>query len=140
MKPFACLISLGLLILAAAGCGNAPREAKAPARAKHDEQPGLRDAAPRENGELGEVAAVVAPNGAPKGGGGAGQKQGGGEQPPGQPIPRKIIYTAEVKLVVDDLPKHDAGISSAGGRAETKRAVAAERNAAEAAAADSPVS
>jgi hypothetical protein len=56
----------------------------------------------------------------------------------GQPAGR-VSAERDGPRVGRGLEDHDAGISSAGGRAETKRAVAAERNAAEAAA-DSPVS
>jgi hypothetical protein len=77
-----------------------------PAHAKTEEQPRTDLGIALEEGELREVGVLAAPQGAAKAAvGKAGQKQAGGEQPPAQAIPRKIIYTAEVKLVVDDLPK-----------------------------------
>jgi hypothetical protein len=106
MKLFVCMFAIGLLVLVVPGCGgNAPRAAKTPAPAKSEQLAGMHDAPVPDEGELGEVAAVVAHKGAAKGGGEAGQKQDDGAQHPVQPIPRKIIYTAEVKLVVDDLPR-----------------------------------
>jgi hypothetical protein len=100
------MFAFGLLVLGVPGCGaNAPHEAKAPSPAKPEQMAGMHDAPVPDDREPGEVAGVVAHKAAPEGAGAAGQKQGDGAQPPVQPVPRKIIYTAEVKLVVDDLPK-----------------------------------
>jgi hypothetical protein len=71
-----------------------------------DEQRAVDDAVALKDGELREVAAVLGPQEPAKGDGGkVKQEQGARDLAPVQPIPRRIIYTAEVRLVVDDLPK-----------------------------------
>src|SRR5262249_5194106 len=99
-------IALVVMFLAAAGCGRQDKDLrgfKFQAASPHPEAPVQPPAnnAPVDQGDVVVVAKDIGD--IPGAGRGAAQKPDGGAAP-AQPVPRKIIYNAEVQLVVEDLP------------------------------------
>jgi hypothetical protein len=80
-----------MLVLAIVGCGEAKRAPMEPTGQRAD-RVNVAHEAPGMQGGGGDP-------------GPAEQKAAGEEAAPAQPVPRKIIYTADVTMVVDDLPQ-----------------------------------
>jgi hypothetical protein len=107
MKTTLSVFTLSILVLAAAGCGDEKKKDMAPSSASQKpagpahEKDAAKGGRGPANGEI-LVADLANPAQAPAGGKKDDPKGGAA---PAQPLPRKIIYNAEVKLVVENLPK-----------------------------------
>jgi hypothetical protein len=104
MKAFMLWIAFGVIVLAMVGCG----EARSP-KAATSTSTEVR-MAESVNDDRAERLRLEDPavQGQAKGGGGNPQPAGGAA--PVQPVPRKIIYNAEVRMVVDDLSKAEESL------------------------------
>jgi hypothetical protein len=111
MNTSLSVLACGVLVLAVVGCGSQDKSMSKVTAVGHGESAkpnAKKDQAPAEEptGAMNAAPAIVRPMGGQAKQGGA----GAGDAAQAQAVPRKIIYNAEVKLVVEDLPKAEESL------------------------------
>jgi hypothetical protein len=101
--------ALSALVLAALGCGDA-KVPPSPEAAKAKDKDRMNAPAKQAEGDNLGVQDEGFQGQAARGAGKAGQKPAEGDAAPAQAVPRKIVYHANVEIVVDDLPNAEEAL------------------------------